>query len=73
MTIVEMLQSDDGLARVTCGWRWLCGDGFGNWTVYERKPHAKKTQVVIETKDEARAVACLAGTDDAPHNPIEER
>lgn len=59
MTIIEALQNKDNLLRITCGWRWLCGDGEGGWVVYEHPYHAKKSKVVCQTEDESAAVRAL--------------
>ena len=35
-------------ARLSIGSRWMIVDEFNNFTVYERKPYAKKTTVIYE-------------------------
>ena len=58
MKIAEALQSRKYNLRVSNGARRLVGDN-GKWVIYERKPYAKKTTVVIETHDEDEAVRLL--------------
>ena len=59
MKIVDLLESEDFNARIVCNDRWLCGNSNGSFTVYEHKHYAKKTTVVLETKDEELAVRAL--------------
>lgn len=62
-TIIEALQDKDNMIRVSCGDRWLVGDGDGSWIVYEAKRYAKKTTVVYEGFIESSAVAALLEED----------
>lgn len=57
--IIEALQDKNNAMRISFYYRWLVGDGYGGWIVYEAKRYAKKSTVVIETKDEAEAVSAL--------------
>ncbi len=59
MNIVKALQSKDNCLRISCGDRWLCGDGKGGFVVYENKPYARKTTIVCETITETVAVDAL--------------
>ncbi len=43
-------------ARISLGNRWLVYDHKDIWTVYERKPYAKKTTTIIETVNERTAI-----------------
>ena len=56
MNIIEALQSEDFNLRITKDNRWLYGNYMGGWIIYEFKPYAKKTIVVIETEDETIAI-----------------
>lgn len=55
-TIKQALKEMIGI-RVMCGHRWLIWNG--EWVVYEKKPYQKGTTIVIETSNEADAVAEL--------------
>ena len=58
MRFYEALQNHDLRISANNG-RWLCGDGDGTWVVYERKPYAKKTTIIISTRDEEAALKVL--------------
>lgn len=58
-TIKELLAGEN--ARITLGDRWLVSDADRFvYTVYERRPFAKKTRIIAQDVTEAEAVAALA-------------
>ena len=59
MTILEALQGTT--ARVSYGSRWLVYSMAGEFTVYEARPYAKNSKVLIFTDDEELAVQKLIG------------
>lgn len=60
-TIADLLKSDVINARVSCGSRWLVWDSDAwCWIVYERRYGARKTRILVETRNEAEAVRVLA-------------
>ena len=58
MDIIEALKTQFSV-RLSNGHRWLVWNDNGFWSVYERKPYARKTTTLIETTDEAQAVEIL--------------
>ena len=63
MNISTALQDKNNSIRISCGYRWLVGDGVGGWIVYEHKYHARNSTIVIETQDEEKAVSELISDD----------
>lgn len=63
MKLIEFLATSLN-ARVSDGDKWLVVSYDSNrvftFTVYERKPYARKTTTIIETYDEEKAVTALA-------------
>jgi len=59
MTLLEALKSDDLDLRVDNGNRWLVINESGEFVVYERKYHQKKTRIISITFDEEMAVKKL--------------
>lgn len=57
MTIQEALR--DTMIRLSNGSRWLVREMDGTYIVYEREYGRKKSTLVIETKEEEKAVAAL--------------
>jgi len=66
--IVKLLLEGNSWVCINNGDRWLLcefnpateGEGI-SYHVYERKPYAKKTTILIETDDEAEACRILKG------------
>jgi hypothetical protein len=56
ISIIEALQDEDNNLRVCHGWRWLVGDCFGGWIVYERKPYYRKTKIIFTGENEYEAI-----------------
>ena len=50
---------EDTNARISLGNRWLVYDVDDGWTVYEHKPYAKKTKILIQTDREEDAITKL--------------
>ena len=44
--------------RVSCDDRWLVWN-ISEWVVYQRKYHAKKTQIIYHSKNQRRAIKAL--------------
>ena len=66
MNIYDALRCDG--VRVSTGGRWLVmedaeNDGCRVWTVYERKPGARRTTILISTLEESRAVEVFLADD----------
>jgi len=59
MSIIELLQEKDTVARLSCTPRWMVGDGRGGWIVFEHKYRAKNVNIILETNDESAAVEAL--------------
>jgi hypothetical protein len=62
MTIQDALKESN--LRIISGYRWLVRESDGLYVVYERKPYAKKTTIIICTDSEERAVAALLGDEE---------
>ena len=60
MTIYDLLKKEN--CRISYNSRWLVLDEYG-WTVYENKPYAKRTKIIVQTKDENKAIGYLLGKD----------
>lgn len=60
MKIIEALRDKTNMLRISYGDRWLCGNTpEDGWIVYERKPYARQTIIIIETNSEDEAVKNL--------------
>ena len=60
MTIVDALKEGNINIRLDYQDRWLLWNPhFEFWEVCERKPHAKKTTLLVETGEEDAAVQVL--------------
>ena len=54
---------NDTNARITLGNRWLVYNIDEGWTVYEAKPYAKKSKIIIQTDREDIAIDALTRED----------
>jgi len=54
---------NDTNARITLGNRWLVYNIDEGWTVYEAKPYAKKSKIIIQTDIEEDAIGALTRED----------
>jgi hypothetical protein len=59
MNIIEALQDKNNRLRISDGCHWLVWDEDEGWIVYERRPYARKTTVIIKTRNETDAIAAL--------------
>lgn len=59
MTILEALKSDDLDLRIDNGNHWLIINESGEFVVYERKYHQRKTRIISTTFDEEMVVRKL--------------
>lgn len=57
MTILDALRSPG--IRLSNGDKWLVVDDKGIFFVYRRRYGAKKTEIIVETVDEHKAIAAL--------------
>lgn len=57
LTVLDALRSPG--IRLSNGDKWLVIDDDGIFVVYQRKYNAKKTEIIVATVDEHKAVAAL--------------
>jgi hypothetical protein len=57
--IIEALKSDNHDVRITCGFRWMYYSSNMGWIVREKKPRARRSDVLIKTQNESEAVRVL--------------
>lgn len=60
MTVYDALKEQG--VRISNGWRWATY-GEKVWIVYERRPYAKKTKMIIMTENENLAMRKLLKED----------
>lgn len=60
MNIIDALKEDEYALRITYNYRWMYYDSADDcWCVYEHKPYAKETKLIINTQNEEMAVQFL--------------
>jgi len=59
MKIIDFLKTKDAI-RIVCESRWMVWNDISKlWEVREKKPRNKIVQLILETKDEEKAVDIL--------------
>ena len=59
LDVYSLLSETNAIVGLNSRWAEYCKDE--GWTVYERKPYARRLNVIIQTMNESDAMKALAG------------